>query len=238
MRASGSAPASSSASHHVEVGRLLQLHFLRLREARARLPARVDRGPERRDAEAVGRDVRLGAFLDEEHRDVELAVDERDEERRVAVGRLLIEIGAGVEQRGRGLHVALTRRVMQRGHAALGGDRRRRSVFVETALALRHCQPGAPPGAPPAGCGAPPSAAAATPATASAGRGSRRGSRKVRHLAGRVELTGGLHGRLLLAGRRLLPLRYGGFDDAALELHGRAVGLPAAGRGPRPCSRP
>ena len=36
--------------HDVEVGGLLQLHFLRLREARARLPPRVDRGPERRDA--------------------------------------------------------------------------------------------------------------------------------------------------------------------------------------------
>ena len=105
--------------HDVEVGGLLVIHFLRLREARARLPPGVDRGPERRDAVDITGEFDVGALLDELHRQVELAVDERDEHWRVAVGGFLVDVRAGVEQHGHCGREAIARRVMQRRHAAL-----------------------------------------------------------------------------------------------------------------------
>ncbi len=60
---------------------------------------------------------------DEQHRDVELAVDRRDEQRRRVVDAAgVVDVGAAVEQRARGFDVALTGRVVQRRHSADATD--------------------------------------------------------------------------------------------------------------------
>ena len=120
--------------HHLEIGVLLQLHLLRLREARARLPHRVDGGPQRRHAVVLRGEVRIGAALDQHHRHVELAVDDRGQQRAGAVAGVdLVDVGAAVEQRFGRLDVALARRVQQRRHAALGRDRRIDLFGIEAA---------------------------------------------------------------------------------------------------------
>ena len=67
------------------------------------------------DAVVLRGEVRIGAALDQQHRHVELAVDDRGQQRAgVVAGLGLVDVGAAVEQRVGRVEVALARGVQQR----------------------------------------------------------------------------------------------------------------------------
>jgi hypothetical protein len=83
-------------AHQIQVRGLLLLVRGRLRVPRAQRPLGVHGREERCDA-VFGRERRVGAAREQRHREVEVAVDDRDEERRRLVPRgELVDVGAGV----------------------------------------------------------------------------------------------------------------------------------------------
>ena len=114
----GIGPGSQHRVHQLEVRDLLRLHRLRLRVARARRPHRVQRSVQRRETSTAA-DLHTRAALHERHRQIELSIDRRHEQRGAAVaGGDFIDLRAAIEKGHRRTDVALTRRVMQRRHAA------------------------------------------------------------------------------------------------------------------------
>ncbi len=112
---------------HREMRRLRQLRRRRLRPLHV---AQIDRRIERRAAVRIG-NVRVRAAIEQQRRQIVMAIDDGDQQRARRVGACLVDVGAAVEQRARGVELALARREQERGHAArrppllLRGRRRR-----------------------------------------------------------------------------------------------------------------
>src|SRR4029453_4052622 len=103
----------------IEIRRLLLATGGGLRVPRTQRPLVVERRKQRRHAVVVGQ-TRVGAAREERQGEVVLAVDDRDDHRRRSIARgWFIDVEAGVEERDRRGGVPLTRRVVQRGEAAL-----------------------------------------------------------------------------------------------------------------------
>ena len=107
--------------HQIEIGGFLVHLRARLRVERLGRPLAVDRAVERRRA-VLGGERRIGAPPEQILREIELAVDRRDEQRARAIARAhLVDVGAGVEQRAHRFEMSLARGEEQRRDAALRG---------------------------------------------------------------------------------------------------------------------
>ena len=92
----------------------------RLRIQRLWRPLHVQHRVERRRT-VVARELHVSAALDHQVREVEVAVDDGHEQGARLVARAdLIDVGARVEERGRGIDVTLTSRKQERRQPTLG----------------------------------------------------------------------------------------------------------------------
>ena len=108
--------------HQIEVRRLLLELGARLRIEHPRRPLDVEDRVERRHAAGVGQ-VRVGAVRQQILRDVVLAVDRGDQQRRDAIAWAdRVDVGPVLDQRLDRAGAALAGREMQRGQAALRAD--------------------------------------------------------------------------------------------------------------------
>ena len=105
--------------HHIEIVHSLVEIGARLWIQRFRRPLAVDDGVERRRAVLRG-GAWIGAAVEQHPGEIEVAVNCRHEQRAGSIaGADLVDVGAGIHQRSRRVHVALTRGEQQRRHAAL-----------------------------------------------------------------------------------------------------------------------
>ena len=111
--------------HHVQIGRLLQTVLLRLRIAGPRLPLGVHRRPQGSDPVEAGREVGVGAAVDEHQGEIEVRVDGGHQKgARGVAGSDLVDVGAAVEQGHRRPDVSLPHGVEEGRQPALGLDGR------------------------------------------------------------------------------------------------------------------
>jgi hypothetical protein len=109
--------------HQLQIGGLLKLNGLRLRETRAWRPLRVDGCIQRIVAACAGQ-FRIGTALQQQQRYIELPVERGNEQgRSLVAGTRFIDISATVEQSNNGLHVSLTHGMMQGGQPANAAHR-------------------------------------------------------------------------------------------------------------------